>query len=1071
MYERSVEKTGMKILNRRSEEEFKPGCILSLKLQNFMAYSEAVFNFGSSLNMIIGPNGSGKSALLFAICIGLGWDLRLIKKENLRSLIKNGCEQGSIKITLKNYEPKENVQIHRNFTAKESFWTVDGVECDVKHVREICKRFEIKLDNLCVFLPQERVIEFARMTPEKLLFEVESVLEDKSLLEMHKELIVKDREYEDLTSNCQECESILAQKKLLVDGLEEEVRIYREYQEKSDEIVFLKKIMLYAQAYQLKQKYNRLKKEKKSTSELVNSINTELNEKLKRSEFHLKEIGEVDKTVVLCRNDVEKLKNDYNTYKNDLEHINDEIKQKILKKEMLHEAGKDRLKKIDLINDEITRLNKSQNEIELPSSNEYEKHNQEYKKVFENLNTLNSCLETDEFKLRSLKDELNSITEEINEWNVKLTSDDKLYLLEPVGSRPQKIKDDVFYCHVFLRQRSDLKDKYFECPIISCSVTDKRFSSFFEKVIDKNTLFSLTVSLFDDYKMISDVVFKKYNVPLRTVNNNKLPIPSLSMEKLKILGFDGYLSDYIVGPNKVLHMLYNTAKLHQIPVTLNQLTQEQINYLTNPPNNKIIFKKFISQNTIFIIQKSRYGSNQVFYSTEEISNQSYYFNTSSLSETIKDEINEKLLSLNKNKKYIDNSIYEHQAVYNSNKIKKDTLTFELDSYKKKTDNYNILKYKKSNLDQKIKFKNQLVKKLKSDSHVDYVVKLSLYEKKIVNFEKVKSKKIKELSLLIQNLTQKTILMNKKQLRLIQLKNQHLQMMNSIKDLEIKQKNILKTYSELKSKCDNYKKSEILEEIKELSKLQTSEEREKITSYIKLLTNDNLFTESYILDKIKSIGDELSLKNSFGEGSIDELKKNLIEIDKLTNQIITINEKLKLIELSRDNFRSLWEPKLDKIIQKISKNFKKKFKSIANDGEIELVKTDNFKDWKLKILVKFRLDSQLKALNDKFQSGGEKSISSIFFILSLNELISLPFRVIDEINQGMDSINERNAHSHLVQSACEKNLQYFLITPKLLTGLYYHKKVTIHCIFTNNFFKNKKESLINNDFMDYTSEFG
>jgi chromosome segregation ATPase len=67
-------------------------------------------------------------------------------------------------------------------------------------------------------------------------------------------------------------------------------------------------------------------------------------------------------------------------------------------------------------------------------------------------------------------------------------------------------------------------------------------------------------------------------------------------------------------------------------------------------------------------------------------------------------------------------------------------------------------------------------------------------------------------------------------------------------------------------------------------------------------------------------------------------------------------------------------------------------------------------------------------------------------MSLQADAQVPFRVVDEINQGMDPRNERMMHDRMVEIACrEHNCQYFLVTPKLLTGLRYDPKMTILCI--------------------------
>jgi hypothetical protein len=59
----------------------------------------------------------------------------------------------------------------------------------------------------------------------------------------------------------------------------------------------------------------------------------------------------------------------------------------------------------------------------------------------------------------------------------------------------------------------------------------------------------------------------------------------------------------------------------------------------------------------------------------------------------------------------------------------------------------------------------------------------------------------------------------------------------------------------------------------------------------------------------------------------------------------------------------------------------------------------------------------------------------------------PFRVVDEINQGMDQINERKVFTLLVEAACQAGTpQCFMFTPKLLPDLPYTEDVMPMLIF-------------------------
>ena len=104
-------------------------------------------------------------------------------------------------------------------------------------------------------------------------------------------------------------------------------------------------------------------------------------------------------------------------------------------------------------------------------------------------------------------------------------------------------------------------------------------------------------------------------------------------------------------------------------------------------------------------------------------------------------------------------------------------------------------------------------------------------------------------------------------------------------------------------------------------------------------------------------------------------------------------------------------------------------------------------------------------------------------MSLQTLTRSPFRVVDEINQGMDPRNERLVHKRMVGIACGvldqpaqsqsrhenhhhddededagesqgtaggAGSQYFLITPKLLHNLAYERGMRVLCIASGEY---------------------
>ena len=99
------------------------------------------------------------------------------------------------------------------------------------------------------------------------------------------------------------------------------------------------------------------------------------------------------------------------------------------------------------------------------------------------------------------------------------------------------------------------------------------------------------------------------------------------------------------------------------------------------------------------------------------------------------------------------------------------------------------------------------------------------------------------------------------------------------------------------------------------------------------------------------------------------------------------------------------------------------------------KANSLSHWGLEIMVRFRETARLEKLQASVQSGGERSVSTIMYLMAMQDMMPSPFRMVDEINQGMDERNERLVFKRIVECTTGPDMpQYWLITPKLLEGL-------------------------------------
>ncbi|XP_061369771.1 structural maintenance of chromosomes protein 5-like, partial [Gastrolobium bilobum] len=146
----------------------------------------------------------------------------------------------------------------------------------------------------------------------------------------------------------------------------------------------------------------------------------------------------------------------------------------------------------------------------------------------------------------------------------------------------------------------------------------------------------------------------------------------------------------------------------------------------------------------------------------------------------------------------------------------------------------------------------------------------------------------------------------------------------------------------------------------------------------------------------------------------------------------------------DNIKGKWLPSLRNLVSQINETFTRNFSEMAVAGEVSLDEHGmDFDQFGIFIKVKFRENGKLQVLSAHHQSGGERSVSTIVYLVSLQDLTNCPFRVVDEINQGMDPINERKMFQQLVRAASKPNTpQCFLLTPKLLPDLQYSEACSI-----------------------------
>lgn len=251
---------------------FHPGTIRRVKLQNFVTYTDAEFFPGPSLNMVLGPNGTGKSSLVCAICIGLGYSPKLMgRASTAKDYVKNGTSVATIEIELQKRpqdraNPVVRVQIDRERNAQK--WWLNGRDTTHKAVQKVIRELNIQIDNLCQFLPQDRVVEFAGLSPVELLHETLRAAAPPEMLEWQKQLQDLHKDHKELETRSASITETLSNYENRQQAIQADVDRLREReaaQERVQDLRLARTIVVYEEARKRHRETTSMTKEANAT--------------------------------------------------------------------------------------------------------------------------------------------------------------------------------------------------------------------------------------------------------------------------------------------------------------------------------------------------------------------------------------------------------------------------------------------------------------------------------------------------------------------------------------------------------------------------------------------------------------------------------------------------------------------------------------------------------------------------------------------------------------------------------------------------------------------------------------
>ncbi|XP_066935850.1 structural maintenance of chromosomes protein 5-like [Clytia hemisphaerica] len=505
--------------------------------------------------------------------------------------------------------------------------------------------------------------------------------------------------------------------------------------------------------------------------------------------------------------------------------------------------------------------------------------------------------------------------------------------------------------------------------------------------------------------------------------------PQQRIDNYKRFGFHSYITDLFQCPKTVYQYLCEAFHLHNIPIGVEAIDKNPENVI----NNTSLFR-FYTPNNSYSINKSRYADKK-----------------STSVNTVRKDANLLNPSVDLEvKKQLDTELsqHEHQMKVNNGKLeeisrKENALQKEQEKLRTEKKSLMTQMKKRTTLSNQIETR---VKRLDEEkkTKIDIEKEERKFRDKVKKINATRIALVKEY----QTVVQRSLEHGKEHIRL------NIRRLQVKREVEVAEKNFRIVDSDLNNFIEQFENlSRGHNEAKNRAKKLLDEAKRLTGSTPDSLVPDALNRVFETLpDTIEEIEEliceeEASLNCQFETNPevIKNYEKNKREISKLETELQDKDGELTEIKNTIEELLQSWLVPLEELINRINERYSDFFRRMGCAGEVLLKRdpNDDYSQYGIQINVKFRAENKMKELTSYFQSGGERSVSTMLYLISLQELTKCPFRLVDEINQGMDPKNERRVFELVVETVCRPNTsQYFLITPKLLPDLHYTEQMTI-----------------------------
>lgn len=871
----------------------------------------------------------------------------------MSEFVKHGEQEAIIEIELA-ADPKRhrrNPVIKCNIKRENNkcTYSIDDKPSNKKTVIELCKSFTIQIDNLCQFLPQDKVVEFAAMTPVELLRSTQRAVAPQEMLDMHDELKEHRQKQKNIQAKAQADQDALNNLENRQRMQADDVQRMRDREAIKEHLRLLEASRPFV-AYKVARKgYAGAKKWKKRTADELAKVTREVEPSLKAANDKKTYHGQIEAALNGRRKviqDAEKTADNINRKLETLYGTKGELEAE---KEAEINAGKECRKDIPRLQGAIAslkkRIDEEQPDLDISGYNERIRGKQ--RAVDEAGQKIS--------ELKRKQQDLQSRGRDRNE-NIAQARQKLQNLESQAGQQEAKLQSasrDTYQAWEWIKNHQDQFEKtVYGPPIVECSVTELRYVDQIETLLQRSQLLTITCQTKNDFKKLGNILHD--TLRLAEINMQHMPgtladfPPPIERDQLDRYGLIGWALDYITGPEPVMAMLCASSRLERTGLGDRDTTTEQFELLQNGPIENWVTKR----SSYKIVRRREYGPNATSTNVREVRRAQIWTNQPvdirakrDLQENIEGwsgelkEFQAEAEAAQAEIVTLRTTILEIQEEVNNlqgEKAAKQKMITELRALPTKLAQqeerlaaaHQSISEMRQRI-QQIREKQNQISRERAEVALDYVAAVEalqarhaeLYEAEIMSIEAAS-----DLAALEEKSASVKEMLDSK-------RKESEQAIQDFDRLVATAKKIWKTATEIIARAQESGDTALSELVRNISDDQTSENLE---------------------EEIESEKARLELMHEGNDrGVIKEFEAREKRIENLQTNLESLRVELEQAGERIQGVRERWEPELDRLVGLISRSFGENMREIGCAGEVGVGKEEDFENWSIRILVKFR----------------------------------------------------------------------------------------------------------------------